>query len=1546
MESAPPPSPCFECLERRIIADLSQDVGHVEFIHGLSDTPLPFASSALTQISVENKERNPGSEELSGEFVISGLNFSSDQHLKINEYSSSRSEVEESQLPNNHKKTSIRNTISKLIPLPFMTQDSHSSGTIRDIISNYLNQSTENHVMSALIKLLEGESVEWYGINYLKFLRFHSFDGGTGTSGTIRHPNISPILCLIEKTNYHYLLEPKIPFTLDNILHFSPSALQSDWHVRFLIYQIISAISHMHELGFSHGNLNPKTIHLTDSLWAWVKISDSCVIKSISNFPENNFLENECLCGKTLSDFDQVNSSDWKSGFTKWWKGQMSNFDYLLLLNKLSGRRWGDPTFHTVMPWVVDFTQKPEKNSKLGWRDLTKSKWRLAKGDEQLDFTYQSSEIPHHVSDECLSELAVCSYKARRLSLSLLKNAVRQVYVPNEYPSSMARLYQWTPDESVPEFYMDSRVFVSVHEGMSDLAVPPWTGSREEFVSLHRGFLESEFVSKNLHEWIDLTFGYKMSGEDAVEAKNVILPRADVARPRSTGRKQLFRKPHPKRNFANKSLDYLKGLEEMVLFCENERHLDPVYNYSNEEFEFEDLVAVDTVPVSVPVPDFDFGTFMECFELSNEIVSNGYPEMLDWKVKSSNLGVFSQNCSEDISSIGCVIAEIYLHKPLFDPLSLEMYKENGVVPTLVQELPPHVKILVESCIERDWKMRPSAKSLLHSKYFTQTIRSVYTFLVPLQILCEPGLRIKYLAKLAKEGALKAMGSFAAEMCVAFCVPLILTTPLPEPAVTLLREFLNCLTGRAIKDSVLPVIQKILQVTEYSHLKVCILQESFIRDLWSKMGKQVYMDKIHPLVIANLCNSPNKQSSSAASVLLVGSCEELGLPVTIHQTILPLIQSFGKGISADGNGTLLRIGVLFGENFILKHLVPVLKAIIMYCTSPSQINRPEPVQIWNSLTLINCFSTLDGLTSVLSVKALLKELFQDQILVHAKVLTQIQLDLSVTQVALTTLITLCQRIGPELSCTYILPQLKELFAELAFNQSIVGPTSSQKDPELKLREFKIESRSELLFVLYPFLASFIGIEKLRQNCSTWFLLEQSLHKSDNWKWESFGEPSRSSRTDTTTKPQRGNFVIPPSSDPNKVLLNGSGWSKPQSQSKPTTIIPQPDPHQQNQPDPSASESAYSRPSWSWFPNLDSTLDLSINSNNNNNGLFQWRVKGAVLCSARAHPGAIRSFGVGDECAVFTAGVGPGFRGSVQKWDLGSVSCVSGYYGHDEVVNSICMLSTSNRTASCDGTIHVWNSGTGKLISAYAESGTGTGTAFRTDSDQPSILAANPLTGGVLSDSFNGGSYTCLCYVEAKSRLVAGMGNGSLRFIDIEREQKLHLFKSDSTENSIVSAICLSESSSSPSIAIGFSSGNCRVIDSRAGAIVASWKAHDGYITKLAALEDQMLISSSLDKTLRVWDIRRSLGSQLSLIEGHSDGVSSFAVWGKDVISISRNKISLTSLCTLTTNQQLVPQYLYSLDKGMRNLSPLSTIEVLRFSRLFLVGTEDGFLKICS
>lgn len=63
-------------------------------------------------------------------------------------------------------------------------------------------------------------------------------------------------------------------------------------------------------------------------------------------------------------------------------------------------------------------------------------------------------------------------------------------------------------------------------------------------------------------------------------------------------------------------------------------------------------------------------------------------------------------------------------------------------------------------------------------------------------------------------------------------------------------------------------------------------------------------------------------------------------------------------------------------------------------------------------------------------------------------------------------TVCQRIGPELTALHVLPQLKELFDELAFSQETAF-TSSASGSSSKVSKLKndgevpIESRMELV-----------------------------------------------------------------------------------------------------------------------------------------------------------------------------------------------------------------------------------------------------------------------------------------------------------------------------------------------------------------------------------------------------------------------------------------------------------------------------------------------------
>ncbi|KAJ4823608.1 hypothetical protein Tsubulata_026487 [Turnera subulata] len=1524
---------CFECLERRINTDFSHKL---VFCYGLSDSPFPVASSAVVQVSIPAGEASSTSSSepaspssSSSQFILVQLPTHHHHHHQHHNcftnyippdaetstsYSPTGQSSSSSGLSNGNRNASTSpagfgtcscspstrfscvRTITALAPLAHL--DHCSSSAFQTLASSFWSGCLEDHVLGSLNQLIEGRASGQDAVNFLRLLGMPSFDDWS-VPGCLRHPNLAPILGLLKTSEYVNLVIAKAPYTLENILHYCPGALKSEWHIRFLMYQLLSSLAYLHGLGVPHGNLRPSNIMLNTSCWTWVCIWD----KPVSEF---NFSRGENGCSapaayaRTSCPADGCSSQalfadlklspyiDWNTQFEQWWRGELSNFEYLLILNRLAGRRWGDHTFHTVMPWVIDFTAKPDENSDLGWRDLSKSKWRLAKGDEQLDFTYSTSEIPHHVSDECLSELAVCSYKARRLPLSVLRLAVRSVYEPNEYPSNMQRLYQWTPDECIPEFYCDPKIFYSQHSGMTDLAVPLWADSPEEFIKQHRDALESKRVSSQIHHWIDITFGYKMSGQAAIAAKNVMLPSSESTMLRSVGRRQLFTRPHPVRQCATRKkhdnsskssinrcqlqssetpflseTSCLQELEEASAFSEHAGDLNPQYFYHPEKFVKNSSSVAGSAseifgkhiirPLEISEncglsSNISLSFLLDHMEEDVE-GSMGYQQLLHWRQNASCFGTISEDFAKDIFSLGCVLAELYLKRPLFNSTSLAAYIEVGVLPRSMQELPPHVNVLVEACIQKDWTRRPSSKSILESPYFPATVKSSYLFIAPLQLLANDGSRLRYAANFAKQGVLRAMGTFAAEMCAPYCLPLVASSGSEteaESAYVLLKEFMKCLTPKA--------------TTGDSHLKVSLLQGSFVQEIWNLVGKQTYLETIHPLVISNLYVAPHKSSAAVASVLLIGTSEELG--------------------------------GLYGETFIVRQLLPLLKQVICSCVDVSSINKPEPVQSWNALALIDCLTTLDGLVPLLPRDVVIKEIIEDKSCLLVMVLMQKHLEISVLQVAASTLMGVCELIGPDLTASHVLPQLKEFFDELAFSQETVNDSGS-------------------------------------------FGRGESRNVAEN---------IISKRTGFTK-------TSPSDYSPAKLLLNGVGWSIPQSQGirGGKNLMPRKrnDASHQSQVGSDTTLSNFlKREPWFWFPSPAASWDGPdfLGRVGSLKDELPWKIRASVIYSIRAHHGALRSLAVSqDECMIFTAGAGSGFKGTVQKWELSRINCTSGYQGHEEVVNDICVLSSSGRIASCDGTIHVWNSGSGKMISVFSETsadfahfGSAAVSAPKSNGDHPNMLNSNTLSsGGLLSSAFDGSLYTCMHYLESFGRLVVGTGNGSLRFIDLSQCQKLHIWKGESFEStfpSLVSAVCSCGSDKdgalgSPSwVATGLSSGHCKLFDLRSGNVIASWRAHDGYVTKLAAPEDHLLVSSSLDRSLRIWDLRRNWPPpQPTVFKGHTDGVAGFSVWGQDIISISKNKIGLSTLSRSSEEdgqQRIVPQKLYVADHGAKNLSVLS------------------------
>nr|XP_054315722.1 WD repeat-containing protein 81 isoform X3 [Pongo pygmaeus] len=388
-------------------------------------------------------------------------------------------------------------------------------------------------------------------------------EGPCPPRGSLACPSLLRAEALLESPEMLYVVHPYVQFSLHDVVTFSPAKLtNSQAKVLFILFRVLRAMDACHRQGLACGALSLHHIAVDEKLCSELRLDLSAYER-----PEED--ENEEA--PVARDEAGITSQEEQGGrpgqptgqeglrslVLDWVHGRISNFHYLMLLNRLAGRRQGDPNYHPVLPWVVDFTTPHGR-----FRDLRKSKFRLNKGDKQLDFTYEMTRqafvaggagggepphVPHHISD-VLSDITYYVYKARRTPRSVLCGHVRAQWEPHEYPASMERMQNWTPDECIPEFYTDPSIFRSIHPDMPDLDVPAWCSSSQEFVAAHRALLESREVSRDLHHWIDLTFGYKLQGKEAVKEKNVCLHLVDAhTHLASYGVVQLFDQPHPQR---------------------------------------------------------------------------------------------------------------------------------------------------------------------------------------------------------------------------------------------------------------------------------------------------------------------------------------------------------------------------------------------------------------------------------------------------------------------------------------------------------------------------------------------------------------------------------------------------------------------------------------------------------------------------------------------------------------------------------------------------------------------------------------------------------------------------------------------------------------------------------------------------------------------------------------------------------------------------------------------------------------------------------------
>ncbi|XP_055390068.1 neurobeachin isoform X2 [Condylostylus longicornis] len=230
----------------------------------------------------------------------------------------------------------------------------------------------------------------------------------------------------------------------------------------------------------------------------------------------------------------------------KWQRREISNFEYLMFLNTIAGRTYNDLNQYPIFPWVLTNYESKELDlsQPSNYRDLSKpigalNPSRRAYFEERYESWDNDTIPPFHYGTHYSTASFVLTWLLRVEPFTSMFLALQggKFDFPDRLFSSVSLSWKNcqrdTSDvkELIPEWYFLPEMFYNSsgyrlgtrEDGtlVSDVELPPWSKSPEEFVRINRMALESEFVSCQLHQWIDLIFGYKQRGPEAVRATNV-----------------------------------------------------------------------------------------------------------------------------------------------------------------------------------------------------------------------------------------------------------------------------------------------------------------------------------------------------------------------------------------------------------------------------------------------------------------------------------------------------------------------------------------------------------------------------------------------------------------------------------------------------------------------------------------------------------------------------------------------------------------------------------------------------------------------------------------------------------------------------------------------------------------------------------------------------------------------------------------------------------------------------------------------------------------
>ncbi|XP_060803751.1 lysosomal-trafficking regulator [Amyelois transitella] len=284
-----------------------------------------------------------------------------------------------------------------------------------------------------------------------------------------------------------------------------------------------------------------------------------------------------------------------------WRNGSITNWEYLMRLNGLGGRSYNDLMQYPVFPFVVaDYCSRIlDLNEPASFRDLAKPMAIQNKNREQHYIkTYNDlaaarregcspvvAQSPHHYASLYSNSGGVLHYLVRLPPFTelFLNYQDNNFDMPDRTFHSMITTWRLITNDSptdvkelIPELFYLPELFYN-NEGLQlgvrqcgaaidNVELPAWAADARMFTLAHRQALEAAHVTERLPQWVDLVFGYKQTGQAAIDAINVFpactyygfdptaledavdrTAAADMVRMYGQAPRQLLRTPHPHR---------------------------------------------------------------------------------------------------------------------------------------------------------------------------------------------------------------------------------------------------------------------------------------------------------------------------------------------------------------------------------------------------------------------------------------------------------------------------------------------------------------------------------------------------------------------------------------------------------------------------------------------------------------------------------------------------------------------------------------------------------------------------------------------------------------------------------------------------------------------------------------------------------------------------------------------------------------------------------------------------------------------------------------